>query len=128
MASFSQDYSARLEAEESVVDGDRVTQAAHRLRLTARHGQTTYSAIDLWQARDSARPLKARFYSDSGQLLKSAFYRRYTPWLGRERPSEMVIIDGLNAQWVTLMRYSDFVAQDVPEAWMQRDFLPRFRQ
>jgi hypothetical protein len=128
MASLAQDYSAQLEGVESVMDGDRVAQTAHRLRLTARHAQTTYAAIDFWQASDDARPLKARFYSDSGQLMKSAFYRRNLPWLGRVRPTELVIIDGLNPQWVTLMRYSDFVAQDVPEAWMQRDFLPRFRQ
>jgi hypothetical protein len=28
---------------------------------------------------------------------------------------------------VTVMRYSDWVKRDVPEAWLQRDYLPRFR-
>ncbi len=126
MASFAQDYTPTLQGTESVTDGDRNTEPAHRLRLAARHAATTYAAIDLWQSSRNARPIKARFYSDSGQLLKTAFYRRYAPWLGAERPTELVIIDGLNPQWVTLLRYSDFRSQDVPAAWLQRDFLPRF--
>jgi hypothetical protein len=38
-----------------------------------------------------------------------------------------VIIDGLNPQSVTLMRFSDYKERDIPETWMQRDFLPRFQ-
>jgi hypothetical protein len=59
--------------------------------------------------------------------LKTAFYRQYRPALGNERPTEMVIIDGLNPKWVTIMRYSDYAWQDIPESWLQRDYLPRFK-
>ena len=47
--------------------------------------------------------------------------------LGRERPTEVVIIDGLDPKWVTVMRHSDFAWRDVPDAWLQRDYLPRFK-
>lgn len=66
-------------------------------------------------------------YTESGKLLKTAYYRRYQKIFGVERPTETVIIDGLESDWVTVMRYSDWVKRDVPEAWLQRDYLPRFR-
>ena len=46
---------------------------------------------------------------------------------GIERPTETVIIDGLEPDWVTVMRYTDWVQREVPEAWLQRDYLPRFK-
>jgi hypothetical protein len=75
----------------------------------------------------SNRPVKASFFSDSGRLLKKAYYRRYETQLGAVRPTETIIIDGLDPQWVTVMRFSDMVKREVPEAWLQRDYLPRFK-
>ena len=72
-------------------------------------------------------PIKARFYADSSKLLKSAYYRKYEKQLGLERPTETVIIDGLDPKWVTVMRYSDLVKRDVPDLWLQREYLPRFK-
>ena len=40
---------------------------------------------------------------------------------------ETVIIDGLTPTWVTVMRYSSYAWRDVPDGWLQRDYLPRFR-
>ena len=70
---------------------------------------------------------KIEFYAESGKLLKTAYYRRYQPIFGVQRPTEMVIIDGLESDWVTVMRYSDWTSREVPEAWLQRDYLPRFK-
>ena len=44
-----------------------------------------------------------------------------------ERPTEVVIIDGLDPAWVTVMRYSQYTWRDTPDAWFQRDYLPRFK-
>jgi hypothetical protein len=38
-----------------------------------------------------------------------------------------VIIDGLDPKSVTLMRLSDYAALDIPTAWFERDYLPRFQ-
>ena len=81
----------------------------------------------MWVDESNSRPIKARFFADSTRLLKTAFYRKYQPQLGSERPTETVIIDGLNPQSVTLMRLSDYKARPIPDTWMQRDFLPRFQ-
>jgi hypothetical protein len=96
---LAKDYQAQLAAEEDIQDGDS----------------------------SNSRPVKARFYTESGQLLKTAYYRRFQLQLGEERPTETIIIDGLNPNWVTVMRYSEYARREVPEAWLQRDYLPRFR-
>jgi hypothetical protein len=121
------DYDARLAGEETVQDGDRQSRRCDKLDLSARTPEVTYPRNEMWLDADSHRPVKARFYAESGQLLKSAYYRRYQAQLGMERPTETVIIDGLDARWVTVMRFSDYAWREVPEAWLQRDYLPRFR-
>ncbi|HHX4053443.1 MAG: outer membrane lipoprotein-sorting protein [Burkholderia contaminans] len=124
---LAHDYTAELKGIEDIADGDRQTRRAYRLALTGHGDGLTYRRIELWVDVASSRPLKARFYAESDRLLKTAFYRRYTMQLGVERPTETVIIDGLDSNWVTVMRFSDYAWRDIPDAWLQRDYLSRFQ-
>lgn len=124
---LARDYKAALAGEEDVQDGERRTRKAYKLLLTAATPDVTYGSIEMWVDAENNRPIKARFFAESSRLLKTAFYRRYQAQLGAERPTETVIIDGLNPQAVTLMRFSDYVARNIPDTWLQRDFLPRFQ-
>jgi len=124
---LAKDYRATLLGEEEIQDGERRKRKAYKLGLTALSPDVTYASIDMWVDVENNRPLKARFFAESSRLLKTAYYRRFQPQLGAVRPTETVIIDGLNPQSVTLMRFSDYVARTIPETWMQRDFLPRFQ-
>ena len=72
-------------------------------------------------------PVERVTLDESGRLLKTAFYRKYQQQLGAERPTETVIIDGLNPQSVTLIQLSEFQSRQVPASWMQRDYLPRYQ-
>ncbi len=124
---FARDYKATLVAEENITDGERKPRRAHKLALAAATEDATYAAIELWLDADSRAPIRARFLADSGRLLKTAFFRKFQSHLGAERPTETVIIDGLNPQAVTLVRFSDYAARNIPAAWFQRDYLPRFQ-
>lgn len=124
---LAMDYKAKLVGEEDVQDGDRQTRHCYKLALAASSPDVTYDNIEMWIDTGNSRPVKARFYTESGRLLKTAFYRKYQAQLGGERPTETIIIDGLDPNWVTIMRYSDYAWRDVPEAWLQRDYLPRFK-
>jgi hypothetical protein len=124
---FSKDYLATLMSEEEIQDGEKHTRSARKLGLKAAVPDATYAAIELWIDAESNRPLKARFFADSGRLLKTAYYRRFQPQLGVERPTETVIIDGLNPQSVTLMRFSDYAWRAVSDSWLHPDNLPRFQ-
>jgi outer membrane lipoprotein-sorting protein len=124
---LAKDYKATLLAEEEVTDGERIKRRSYKLGLTAASPDVTYHRVEMWVDVATSRPIKALFYAESGHLLKTAYYRKFQPQLGRERPTEVVIIDGLDPAWVTVLRYSDFAFRDIPEAWLQRDYLPRFK-
>jgi hypothetical protein len=124
---FALDYKATTATEEDVQDGERKLRHCYKLELEQSTPDATYARIAMWVEVGSNRPVKASFFSDSGRLLKKAYYRRYETQLGAVRPTETIIIDGLDPQWVTVMRFSDMVKREVPEAWLQRDYLPRFK-
>jgi len=124
---LAKDYKATLLATEDIQDGERKIRKAYKLGLTATEIDATYASIEMWVDAETSRPLKARFFSESKRLLKTAYYRRFQSQIGAERPTETVIIDGLNPQSVTLMRFSDYVSRNIPGTWMQREYLPRFQ-
>jgi outer membrane lipoprotein-sorting protein len=121
------DYQAKLEAEEDIQDGERKPRHCYKLALAASSPDVTYHRIELWIDSANNQPVKGKYYSESDRLLKTAYYRKVEKQLGAERPTETVIIDGLDPNWVTVMRYTDWAWRDVPDAWLQRDYLPRFK-
>lgn len=124
---FARDYQATILGEETVQDGERRQRRSHKLQLTATNPDATYPSIELWVDAENEWPLRARFYAESGRLLKTAYYRRFQQQLGADRPTETVIIDGLSPQSVTIVRFSEFAFKNLPTSWFQRDYLPRFQ-
>ncbi|MBI5721331.1 MAG: outer membrane lipoprotein-sorting protein [Burkholderiales bacterium] len=124
---LAKDYQATDAGEEDTQDGERISRRCHKLTLAARTPDASYHHIEIWIDIGNNQPVKARFYAESGKLLKTAYFRHYRKVLGHERPTETVIIDGLDPSWVTVMRFSDWVKREVPDAWLQRDYLPHFK-
>jgi len=124
---LARDYHAELVGEEEIADGERVNRRCYRLRLAQHSADVTYDHIEMWVEVGSSRPIKALFFAESDRLLKTAYYRKFQNQLSQERPTEIVIIDGLDPNWVTVMRYSDYAWRDIPDSWLQRDYLPRFK-
>ncbi len=124
---LAKDYQASSAVEEDTQDGDRQSRHCYKVSMLQNTPDATYHHIDMWIEVGNNHPVKARFYTDSGKLLKSAYYRKYEKQLGIDRPTETVIIDGLDPSWVTVMRYSNMVKREVPDLWLQREYLPRFK-
>lgn len=124
---LARDYLAKQVSEEKLQDGEKQERQTYKLELEAQNEAAAYQRIVLWVDQQQYRPLKARFYSASEKLLKTAFYRRYQVIFGAERATETIIIDGLDSSWITVMRYSDWRKQEIPESWFQRDYLSSFR-
>ncbi len=124
---LAKDYQATQAGEEDMQDGERRLRHCYKLTLAALTPDASYHHIEIWIDTHNKQPIKSRHYAESGKLLKTAYWRRYQKELGQERPTETVIIDGLDPNWVTVMRFSDWVKREVPEAWLQRDYLPRFK-
>lgn len=123
---FQSDYNPILDGQETITDADKQNHACYKMTLTAKDGSVTYHKVEYWVRRDNFRPVKGKFYSDSGRLLKTAYYRGYEERLGAMRPTEAIIIDGLSASLITKMIFSGHTFRDIPDSWFQKDYLPRF--
>jgi len=86
-----------------------------------------YNRVEYWVEQGTFRPVKGKFYSDSGRLLKIIYYRNYMERLGAVRPAESVIIDAVDSTLATIAVFNESRFQDVPDAWFQRDYLPRLQ-
>jgi hypothetical protein len=124
---LARDYNAKIIGAETLQDADRANRDCWHLDLTAATPDAIYSRIEYWLERGSSRSIKGKFYSDSGRLLKIAYYHKYQDELGGARATETIIIDAVDANLVTTINTSDYRYQEIPDAWFQRDFLPRLK-
>lgn len=123
---LARDYTAQLAGSEDLRDGDGVTRKTVRLNLTAQRADVAYAYVEYWLEEGSGKPVMAKYYTAEKRLLKSAWFRRFKTILGAERPTETVIVDGLDPTWITVMQLSQHTERRIPEQWLQRDYLPRF--
>src|SRR5262249_55054284 len=123
----ARDYASKLVGEEKLQDADRRERECWHVDMSAATPEALYSRIEFWIERGTYRSVKGKFYSDSGRLLKIAYYRKYEPQLGTPRPTETVIIDAVDSNLVTISTTSDYRYQAMPEAWFQRGSLPRLK-
>ena len=126
-ANLNKDYTAQLLGEETLEDADRVNRDCWHLDLKASSDEAVYSRVEYWVEKGTNHRVKGKFYSDSGRLLKIAYYHKFVEQLGGMRPSETIIIDAVDKNLVTTMTNSDMKAQDIPDSWFQRDYLPRVK-
>jgi len=121
------DYSATLLGTESIDDAARQKRTCWQLELKAATETAVYNRVEYWVEQGTFRPVKGKFYSDSGRLLKIIYYRNYMERLGAVRPAESVIIDAVDSTLATIAVFNESRFQDVPDAWFQRDYLPRLQ-
>ena len=124
---LQRDYTGKLAGAETLQDADRQNRECWHLDLMAANGDAIYSRIEMWLEQGTYRMVKGKFYSDSGRLLKVAYYRRWQEQLGVQRPTETILIDAVDSKLVTSVASSDMRAMDIPDAWFQRDYLPRLK-
>lgn len=124
---FAVDYAAQLLPDETIADADRRKAACWHVDLKATTDTAIYNRIELWIEHATYWPIKAKFYSDSGRLLKILYYRAFEQRLGGTRPAEAIILDAVDSALATTVRFGDPRFTDVPETWFQRDYLPRLR-
>ena len=124
---FHKDYKATMENEETITDADRKQRKCYKLNMMALNETVTYYRVEYWVDTENDQPVKGKFYSESERLLKIAYYRGYKEELEKIRPTEIIIIDGVDNKLVTKMNYSKYQFREIPEDWFQREYLPRFK-
>ena len=121
------DYTPSLVGTETIKDAMRAERTCWHLDLKAASDQAVYNRIEYWVEQGSFYPIKGKFYSDSGRLLKILYYRDFATVLGAIRPTEAVLIDAVDTSLATTAAFADYRYQDIPDAWFQRDYLPRLQ-
>jgi outer membrane lipoprotein-sorting protein len=124
---FALDYKGTLVGAESIQDSTRKPRDCWHLDMKAANDHATYNRVEYWVEKTTSYPIKAKFYSDSGRLLKILYYSNFVERLGGIRPTEAIIIDAVDTSLVTKLSFGDYKFQDIPETWFQRDYLPRLR-
>ena len=126
-SNFALDYHVKLQAEETIKDATKKPRSTYHLKMTAKTKSVTYASADYWVEKGTNRPVKAKFYSSSKRLMKIVYYTKFQNQLGQMRPTQVLIIDGVDTSKVTRMQMSNYRNITIPEAWFQRNYLPRFK-
>lgn len=113
---FAGDYSAELAGEEKI-DGKDV----YRLKLNAKRSGVTYSQIEYWVEAGTYLPIKAKFYSISGKLLKTGAYGARKPVLGRTRITQLTIVDALDPSHSSVLIYSKHKKINLPANYFAKE-------
>ena len=121
------DYTATIDGEETVQDAEHAQRQCWHLDLKAATPSATYNRVEYWVEKGTFDPIKMKFYSDSGRLLKILYYRAYAQRLNGLRPTQAVIIDAVDSTAVTTVDFTAPEFRDIPDAWFQRDYLPHFK-
>jgi len=124
---LARDYTTTIVGEENLQDADHKSRDCWHLDMKAATPDAAYNRIEYWVERGTNRSVKGKFYADSGRLLKIAYYHKYEQQLQGMRPTEVILIDAVNSNLATTIDYSDYRFQEIPDAWFQRDYLPRVR-
>jgi len=121
------DYKATLAGQETIADGDSKQVACHKLLLKQAASSAPYNSVEFWVDARTNQPVKGKYYTKSGKLLKAAWYRKRKSLMGAKRPTEIVIADGFDPNKVTVMTMSKYRAQNIPETWFNKEWLPNFQ-
>jgi outer membrane lipoprotein-sorting protein len=124
---YARDYTAKLAGEEKLLDADHKERDCWHLDMAAADSDAVYSRLELWLEKGTYYPVKSKHYSDSGRLLKIAYYHKFADALGGLRAGQTIIIDAVDAKLVTTMDNTDWRSVDIPDSWFQRDYLPRLK-
>jgi hypothetical protein len=97
---LARDYTAKIVGEETLQDADHTNRDCWHLDMTAATPEAIYNHVEFWAERGTYHPIKGKFYSDSGRLLKIAYYHKYIEQAGELRPAEIILIDAVNSNLV----------------------------
>jgi Outer membrane lipoprotein-sorting protein len=121
------DYNATLSGSETIEDAAREKRTCWLLDLAAAGDAATYRRVEYWVEQGTNSPIKAKFYADSGELLKVLYYRNYLKRGDRFSPTQAVIIDAVDSTLVTVVDIGELHFQEIPDSWFQRDYLPHLK-
>ena len=126
-ANFSKDYKLKLIGTERIKNGDKKMREAYKIAMRAKSTSVSYPRVEYWVDKENFRPIMAKFYSASKKLLKKSYYRKYKNVLGMMRPTQVLIIDGVDTRKATKLDFSKVKQMKIPDTWFKKTYLPKFK-
>lgn len=121
-SNYPRDYDAKLLRIEKL-NG----RPAYVLELKVISPDIPYHRIIYWIEKGSCSPIKAKFYSLSGFLLKECFYEDYRLIFGTLRPTKYILKDPLVEGKMSIIEFSNAKAVDLPEKFFVKCYLDKMK-
>ncbi len=113
---FAKDYKVGLVQEEK-------NQPQYFLELLANSKSTTYQRVELWISKTDYLPVKAKFFTESGKLLKTGEYSEPKIVLGKKRITRLEIKDALDPSRRSELVYSEVKKEKLDSSMFNKDRL-----
>ncbi len=116
---FTQDYNGKVLGEVKV-DG----QSLWLLELSANSISAPYARVKVWlESAPPYKPNKSEFYTRSGKLLKTAFYKEFKHYDGQEKVHKLLLVDAVMKENYTWMKFDDYEKVELQPAQFQKSAL-----
>jgi len=125
-ANFARDYKLTLEKVEHIKDGAKKERECYKISMEAISSDVSYPFVEYWVDVENFYPIHARFYSVTKELLKKSYYRKFKEVLGRVRPTQVLIFDGIDSSKATKMEFADAKEKEISDAWFNKEYLSKF--
>jgi len=126
-ANFSKDYRLKLIGTEQIKNGAKKMRDSYKIAMRAKSTSVSYPLVEYWVDKENFRPILAKFYSSTKKLLKKSYYRKYKNILGVMRPTQVLIIDGVDSSKATKLDFSHVQQIQIPSTWFKKSYLQKFK-
>jgi hypothetical protein len=115
---LAEDYTAVRSGEANVNGTD-----CHVLDLTAKSDTKTYNKIKYWVAKADAKPVKAEYFTVSGQSLKTCIFEDFRQEAGAMRPMKLTFQDSMNATKRSILVFNNMVTKSLSDNMFTKDYM-----
>ncbi|NUM33263.1 MAG: outer membrane lipoprotein-sorting protein [Candidatus Brocadiae bacterium] len=122
---FTNDYNGKILGVENLADLKKV---CYKLELTAKEEGVSYAKLMYWVEKDTFNPIKIDYYSVSGSLLKTGYYRDFKAISAGSdviKAHELFIVNPLVKNHVTRMIFKDIEKEVSPEYLFTKENLSK---
>jgi outer membrane lipoprotein-sorting protein len=115
---FAVDYNAVLNGEENMTG-----QETYVLDLVAKSENKTYNKIKYWIAKGDSKPVKAEFFTVSGQSLKTCTFEDFRSAAGAVRPMRLVFQDTINKNQRSTLIFSSMTQKKLDDRMFTKEYM-----
>ncbi len=119
---FANDYNA-VAAGEATVETSTGPVETYVLDLTAKSESKTYNKIKYWIAKTDSKPVKAEYFTVSGQSLKTCTFEDFRNEAGGVRPMKLTFRDSVNTNNSSTLVFSNMTTKTLPDNMFTKDYM-----